>query len=72
MYPADRSISPISSTKTRPIPKVAIAEPWRIRLEKLKALVNFEPVRIVNTITSTTRAATAGRAPTSPPFTLVT
>ena len=71
-YPADRSISPIRSTNTRPIAKVAMAEPCRIRLEKLKALVNFEPVRMLKTITRTIRPAIAGREPTSPPFTRVT
>ena len=39
--PADRSISPSSSTNTMPMPMVAMAAAWTIRLTKLPAVRKF-------------------------------
>ena len=41
--PADRSISPSSRTKTRPIAMKMTAAPWENRLAKLSALKNVSP-----------------------------
>ena len=70
--PADRSISPSSSTKTRPIAMTMTGAPCWIRLAKLNASVKVDGRRAENTTTSTNRPSTAGSAPTSPPRTRVT
>ena len=65
--PADRSISPSSSTKPTPMASTVIDAAWVSRLAKLLALVNVSHFSAAKTMTSTTRPATAGRAPRSPP-----
>ena len=67
--PADRSISPSSSTKTRPIAITVTAEAWWMRLDRLNALVKVDGRSTEKTITSTISPSTAGSEPTSPPRT---
>ena len=69
--PADRSISPSSSTKTSPIASTVIAAPWLIRLAKLPFDRNVSPSRIPKITTSTTTPMIAGSDPMSPPLTRV-
>ncbi len=66
--PADRSISPSSSTNTRPMAMSVTAAPCVNRLAKLIA-VTKEGRAAAKTAQSTTRPSTAGSAPMSPPRT---
>ena len=68
--PADRSISPSSRTKTRPIASTMIAAPWLSRLAKFCSVRNESGSMTPNTITSTTQPRIAGSAPRSPPLIL--
>ena len=66
--PADRSISPSSRTKIRPIAIKVTCAPWVNRLAKLTALKNVS--RATPKIRqSTIRPRMAGRLPMSPPRT---
>jgi hypothetical protein len=64
--PADRSISPSSSTKIRPIAMMTTCPPWVNRLAKLPAEKNTGR-SAEKTSTSTTRPSVAGSEPMSPP-----
>jgi hypothetical protein len=66
--PADRSISPSSRTKTRPIASTMIAAPWLRRLAKFCSVRNESGCRTPNTIARMTAPMTAGNAPRSPPL----
>jgi hypothetical protein len=67
--PAERSISPNSKTKTRPIAMMVTCAPCWNRLAKLRSekKLSFAMPKMMQ---ATTRPATAGSAPTSPPRTL--
>lgn len=67
-YPAERSISPSSSTKTRPIAMMVTAAPWVNRFAKLPALKNAGRMMPKNT-QSAISPSTAGSEPMSPPRT---
>ena len=69
--PADRSISPSSSTKTRPIASTVIAAPWLIRLAKFCSVRNVSPSSAPKMMTRTTTPMIAGSDPMSPPLTRV-
>ena len=70
--PADRSISPSSSTNTRPIAMTMTPADWLKRFAKLNWLVNVSPRSEVKTMTRTISPSTAGSEPTSPLRTLTT
>ena len=66
--PADRSMSPSSSTGTSAIARMMIEPDWVSRF----AMLRFERNRSLakpNTMNSTTRPSTDGSAPMSPPRT---
>ncbi len=67
--PADRSMSPSSSTGMRPIASTEIAEACTSRLAMFRLLVKVSGRRIEKTMKRATRPSTAGRAPMSPPRT---
>ena len=66
--PADRSMSPSSSTNTSPIASTQIDPAWVTRLARLSADRNRSLAR-PNTTNSTTRPRIAGSEPMSPPRT---
>ena len=61
MKPADRSISPSSSTKTSPIAMTMTPADWLIRLAKLNALVKVSRRRMEKTMTSDDQAEDGGQ-----------
>ena len=65
VVPADRSISPSSSTKTRPIAMSAMYAPWPGRLPMLLRL-RKRLLTWLKMTPRTTRPSTDGRAPGSP------
>ena len=66
--PADRSISPSRMTKTSAMPSMTSVAACVMRFAKLRS-VRKNGLRIENRMLSTTKPATAGRAPMSPPRT---
>src|SRR4051794_38109183 len=65
--PADRSISPSSSTGTSAMASTQIGAAWVIRLAKLPTHGNVSGRRAEKMTASTPSPSTAGRAPRSPP-----
>src|SRR3954454_12675405 len=65
--PADRSISPSSSTGTSAMASTQIGAAWVIRLAKLPTDGNVSGRSAEKMTASTTSPSTAGRAPMSPP-----
>src|SRR4051794_28952806 len=70
--PADRSISPSSRTKPRPIPSRLIGTACTSRLVMFSGVGKVSGRSAVNRIARTTMPATAGSAPRSPPRTRLT
>ena len=66
--PTDRSISPSSSTNTIPMPMVAKAAAWTMRLTKLPAVRKFE-FWVWKTIAMMISPTTIGSEPSSPDLT---
>ena len=64
--PAERSMSPRSSTKVRPIASTMIDDAWTMRLAMLIGDGKVSGRRAENRTKSTTRPRTAGREPMSP------
>ena len=69
--PADRSISPSSSTQTKAIPSRMIGAAWVIRFARFVLVRNLS-LTLAKMIKSTTRPPMAGSMPTSPPRTRCT
>ena len=69
--PAARSISPVSSTNTRPIAMMVCPAPCWSRLARLSRLGNVSLASAVNRMNSASRPRRAGSAPRSPPRSLV-
>ena len=64
--PADRSISPSSSTKTSPIASTQMEAAWTTRFAMLYVVRN-RSWALLKTMKSTTRPSRAGSEPMSPP-----
>jgi hypothetical protein len=66
--PADRSISPSSRTKTRPIAMIVTPAPWASRFAMLPRVRKLSEAT-ENSTSSTIRPNSAGNEPSSPPRT---
>ena len=69
--PAARSISPVSSTNTRPIAMMVCPAPCWSRLARLSRLGKVSLANAVNRMNSASSPRRAGSAPRSPPRSLV-